>query len=261
MAYKLSFDRGDDNDAIAVVKGGDYDGEVLYLHKPDQKMIKGQPKKEFNPSKYNFIGIKGAEKVKLINKIQEALDKDMPELIGESDRIKEIYTKIRSDVAKDLSIELPPGSIYQPIPTPNPNTRQIWYCAGISGSGKSHFARGIAENYKKLYPDREVYLISQLEKDDTLDNMKVNGKLSPPKRIDYKTFKTDMPELSEFDEPCLVIFDDYDCIPAPYDKPVQQLIDTLAIQGRHCGEGTSTKGQGVSMLVLSHYLNCGVCVV
>jgi hypothetical protein len=83
-----------------------------------------------------------------------------------------------------------------------------------------------------------------LEQDDTLDSMKINGRPYPPKRIDYKTFKTDYPSIEEF-ENCLIIFDDYDCIPEPYGKLVQQLIDELAIQGRH----TNT-----SMLCLSHYL-------
>ncbi len=255
MATTLSFDKGKENEAVAVVRGGEYDGEVLYLHKPDEAKVRATPKKEFNPTKYTLQmkGVKGAERVRLVAKIQEALDKNAEELIGENETIKELYKLIKRDVEKDKSIELPEGSVYQPIPSPDPNVRNIWYCAGASGSGKSWFAKNIAENYKKLFPEREVYLISQLERDDTLDNMKVNGVLCPPKRLDYKTFIKDMPTLEEFDDPCLVIFDDYDTLPEPYGKAVQQLIDTLAIQGRHCGEG-SGKGQGVSMLVLSHYL-------
>ena len=246
MATTLSFDKGKDNEAVAVVRGGEYDGEVLYLHKPDEARVRATPKKEFNPTKYatQLKGVKGAERVRLVSKIQEALDKNAEELIGENETIKDLYRQIKRDVEKDKSIELPDGSTYQPIPSPDPSVRTIWYCAGASGSGKSYFAKNIAENYKKLFPEREVYLISQLEQDETLDNMKINGVLSPPKRIDYKTFKSDFPALEEF-ENCLVIMDDYDTLPEPYGKLVQQLIDEIAIQGRH----TNT-----SMLVLSHYL-------
>ena len=246
MSVSLSFDKGKDNEAVAVVRGGQYDGEVLYLHKPDEKKVRAVPKKEFSPTKYapQLKGIKSSDRVRLVAKIQEALDKNAEDLIGEPQNIKDLYQLIRRDIEKDKSIELPDGSIYQPIPSPDPKVRQIWYCAGASGSGKSYFAKNIAENYKKLFPDREVYLISKLEEDDTLDNMKVNGKKDPPKRISLESLKKDYPTLEEFED-CLIIFDDYDTLQAPYDKIVQNLIDDLAIQGRH----TNT-----SMLVLSHYL-------
>jgi hypothetical protein len=242
MATTLSFDKGKDNEAVAVVRGGDYDGEVLYLHKPDEKKVRALPKKEFNPTKYapQLRGVKSADRVRLINKINEAVEKNAEELIGEPQNIKDLYLLIKRDMEKDKSIELPDGSIYEPIPNPDKEVRQIWYCAGASGSGKSYFAKKIAENYKKLFPDREVYLISKLEKDETLDNMKGGA----PHRISLESLKKDYPALDEFED-CLVIFDDYDTLQPPYDKIVQQLIDDLAIQGRH----TRT-----SMCVLSHYL-------
>lgn len=243
----LSFDKSEDSNAIAFVKGGDYDKEILYLHKKDTpSKVKPTPKKEISPALYNNLtkGMKQAEKVKLFNAMRDAMEQGLNDLPGASEAHKALYQRVRNDIQSEKGIELPEDCTFQVIPSPDPSVRNIWYVAGISGSGKSYFARGVAEAYKKLFPDREVYLISKLEQDDTLDNMKVNGKLSPPKRISLESLKTDYPALEEFDK-CLIIFDDYDTLQEPYGKIVQNLIDDLAIQGRH----TTT-----SMLVLSHYL-------
>ena len=100
MATTLSFDKGKDNEAVAVVRGGDYDGEVLYLHKPDEKRIRALPKKEFNPTKYSSYmkGIKSADRVRLINKINEAIEKNVEELLGEPETVKEMYRLINRDM-------------------------------------------------------------------------------------------------------------------------------------------------------------------
>ena len=44
------------------------------------------------------------------------------------------------------------------LPSPKKDKREIFYVAGASGSGKSYQARGLAERYKKLFPDRELRL-------------------------------------------------------------------------------------------------------
>lgn len=246
MAFTLSFDKGADNEAVAVVRGGDFDGELLYLHKPGSQRTRGKPRYEFSPTLYatHLKGLKPNERIRVQRTIEEGVASDLPDLAGESKAIKALYALCRLEASHNKAIDLPEGCTFEPIPSPDPTGRQIWYAAGASGSGKSHFARNIAANYRKLFPDREVYLISKLEKDDTLDNLKVEGRLCPPKRISLDSLVSDYPALTDF-ESCLVIFDDYDTLQAPHNKVVQQLIDDLAIQGRH----TRT-----SMCVLSHYL-------
>lgn len=243
----LSFEKGAVGKAkpIAVVRGGDADGEVLYLHNDDAPAAtKSVVKKEVKAVKYmkdlNFL--KPAERVRVMNQLAEAVDKGIePEaLVGHSAETKEVYKRIKADTKNDKNIELPDDSMFQPIPDPDPSVRQVFYVAGQSGSGKSYFARGIAENYKKLFPTREVYLISKLEEDSTLDTMKV-GK---PKRINLQTLVDDPPELEEFKD-CLIIFDDWDTLDKPFFPVVHKLIEDLSIMGRH----TNT-----SMLILSHYL-------
>lgn len=130
------------------------------------------------------------------------------------------------------------GGKFELLPSVDPEKREVWYIAGQSGSGKSYIAKTLAGFYKKLYPDREVYLISKLEKDDTLDS------LGFIKRLKIQTFIDAYPSLEEFQD-CMVIFDDYDTLTGDAGKVVLKLIDDLAIQGRH----TNT-----TMLCLSHYL-------
>jgi hypothetical protein len=138
-------------------------------------------------------------------------------------------------------IRLPPDSQFQILPSPKKDKREIYYVAGASGSGKSYQARGLAERYKKLFPDREIYLISKLNEDETLDTMKT-GK---PKRIRVDSLATDpIKDISIFAN-SMVIFDDYDTFPAPMDKIVLQLIDDIATMGRH---------HTITMCCLSHYL-------
>lgn len=238
----LSFDKSSDDKAIAVVRGGDFDGNILYLH--DAPGSKTPLKREIQAIKYNddLKSYKPNERVRIINRLQEALNKSMKpdDLIGEPDSIKNLYRKITEDKSHETHVELPTDSVFQCIPSADPKKRQVWYVAGQSGSGKSYFARGIAEAYKKLYPDREVYLISKLNEDETLDKSKV----AKPKRISLDSLVNDPPELDEFQD-CLVIFDDFDTLDKPYDKVVHKLIEDLCIMGRH----TNT-----SMLILSHYL-------
>jgi len=238
----LSFDKRDSADAIAVVKGGDMDGEILYLNTDDVPGRRVKP--EINASRFmnSLKGVKAKDRVKMMNTIVEAVNKGLTEdaLVGLPEVAKTVFNRIKMEQASDTSVELPDDCVFQPIPSPDPKKRQVWYVAGQSGAGKSYFARGIAENYKKLFPEREVYLISKLNEDETLDKMKI-GK---PKRISLDSLLTDPPELDEFSE-CLVIFDDFDTLDKKYFDVVHKLITDLAIMGRH----TCT-----SMLILSHYL-------
>ena len=237
----LSFDKTKGAVPIALVRGGEYDKSVLYLHEDGHKGTK--PKTEIRAKDYatELRDVKPSERVKLLNRLAEARDKGMEsdQLVGETALGRALYDRILSDDVKNKSIELPDSSTFEILPSPDPKKRQVFYIAGASGSGKSHIAKGIAELYKKLHPSREVYLISKLGDDSTLDSMK-----PPPKRLNIQTFIDDYPDLEEFKD-CCVIFDDYDTFTGPAEKVVHKLIDDLATMGRH----TNT-----TMLCLSHYL-------
>ena len=239
----LSFEESKSAKPIAYVKGGDDDKQVLYLHE-DKPTIIHRTKREVNAKHYqhDLLKFPVRERVAIMNRLSEAKMKGITaDKLLENEDVKKLYEKVLLDEENTKEVELNTDSMFQPIPPPDPKVRTVWYVAGASGSGKSYFARGIAEAYKKLYPEREVYLISKLKEDETLDKMKI-GK---PKRIDVETLITDPPEIEEFKN-CMIIFDDYDTFQAPYDKAVMRLIDDLAIQGRH----TNT-----TMLCLTHYLS------
>jgi hypothetical protein len=236
----LSFDKVKGAKPIAIVKGGKYENKVLYIHEDDHKGDK--PKLEINPNNYatELRDLKPQERTKLITRLQEAYSKGMAseQLISETALAKKLYDRIVSDNVKTTKIDLPDDGQFQLVPSPDPEKREVFYIAGASGSGKSYIARGIAECYKKLFPDRECYLISKLGEDSTLDALPFL------KRINIQTFIDDYPELDEFKD-CLVIFDDYDTLTGNAEKVVSKLIDDLATMGRH----TNT-----TMLCLSHYL-------
>ena len=161
---------------------------------------------------------------------------------GGKDKNKILY--LHEDASKKGSTEeitIADDSVFVPLPYADPEKRLIAYIAGVSGSGKSYMAKQIAENYRKLHPSNGVYLISQLEKDETLDNMEGGA----PARISLDSIVEDFPSIDEFED-TLIIFDDYDTLPKQYLNVVTRLIDMICITGRHTRS---------SILILSHHLS------
>ncbi len=242
---ELSFEKDREAKAVAIVRGGDEDGRILYLHTDTKPKAAGGAGREVpNPMRYlkELSHIPHRDRVRIMSEMMESVERGMKAPALDDAKARKVYDDMSAAACKSSAIMLPDDSVFQCIPDPDPKARQVWYVAGISGSGKSYFARNIAEAYKKIFPDREVYLISKypVEEDDTLGKMKIGR----PKSISLDSLVSDYPSIEEFQN-CLIIFDDYDTLSAPYDKVVLKLIDDLAIRGRH----TAT-----SMLVLSHYL-------
>lgn len=237
----LSFASGKSGKAISIVRGGDNDGSIVYLHEDDTRNVtKGNP---LSANKYSteLRNFKPTERVKLMVRLEEARDKGLEpdQLIGETAVGKQLYERILSDEVSSKDITLPSGE-FELLPSADPKRRDVFYIAGASGSGKSYIARGLGEYYQKLFPDRKVYLVSKLSEDaGTLDKMKPKAL-----RLNIQTLIDDYPDLDEFKN-CMIIFDDYDTFTGPAEKVVHKLIDDLATMGRH----TNT-----SMLCLSHYL-------
>ena len=106
-------------------------------------------------------------------------------------------------------IELNDDYHFQLIPFKH-KERSTIFVAGESGAGKSFFVREYAKEYKKMYPQNPIYLISYLDEDETLDSYK--------EIIRLKAFDTEfLKECVNFDlkkefNDCFVIFDDIDSI-------------------------------------------------
>lgn len=241
----LSFEKGKDGKAIAVVKGGDYNGDVLYLHQDGSGGKGGVQELEIGKHRLGKLPARKLAEVQRLLQEAHAYKVPFEHLPQELQRIPGV-----ADVYKELSgsggeaqtrIKLPPDSNFVLIPTKDPKKREVWYIAGASGSGKSYIAKGIAEQYMKQFPDREVFLVSKLEEDDTLDSMKGRKcvRLKPEKLAE-----TPLKDL-ELLRDSLLIMDDYDTLQGKELKAVLQLIDDIAIMGRHFN---------ITMLCLTHYL-------
>jgi energy-coupling factor transporter ATP-binding protein EcfA2 len=112
---------------------------------------------------------------------------------------------------------------------PNITTeRQILYVTGASGSGKSFFTKAFTDQYKKIYPKREVYLFSSISDDSSIDKVKnlKRIKLTPE-------FLMDEINAQDFKD-SLVIFDDTDVI---LDKKMKikitGILNSILETGRH----------------------------
>jgi hypothetical protein len=237
----LSFETEKGARPVAIVRGGEEEGKILYLHEGDVK--NNRKHQAINSNKYatELRSLKPMDRVKMIARLEEARDKglEVDQLIGEAAIGKQLYERILADETASKDVSLDNGS-FELLPSADPKKRDVFYIAGASGSGKSYIAKGLGEYYQKLFPDRSVYLISKLAEDSgTLDKMK-----PPAKRIKIQSLVDDFPDLDEFKN-CMVIFDDYDTFTGPAEKVVHKLIDDLATMGRH----TCT-----TMLCLSHYL-------
>lgn len=163
---------------------------------------------------------------------------------------KFLFLDPRQTKKGQTKVELPLDCQFNLIPSTDPDKREVWYIAGMSGSGKSYLAKQLAENYKKLYPEREIYIISKLEQDDTLDSMNF-GKDNKykPIRLDYTQFVGNQPDINQLSN-SLIIFDDIDTIQGKAGEAVHNLAEDIAIMGRkhHGGQGN------ITMLFLTHYL-------
>ena len=117
---------------------------------------------------------------------------------------------------------------FQPIPNPK-TERQILYITGASGSGKSFYTQLYGNEYKKMYPKRDVYLFSSLDDDSSID------KIKGIRRVNIKTpdFLTDNITAEDFKE-SLVIFDDTDCLTnKPIKNKVNSILNSILETGRH----------------------------
>ena len=117
---------------------------------------------------------------------------------------------------------------FQQVPNPL-SERCILYVTGASGSGKSYYIKNYANEFKKMFPKRDVYLFSSVSDNSSIDKVKSlkRIKLSPELLQDELT--------AEDFKNSLVIFDDCDCITDKKMKQkVQAIQNSILETGRHC---------------------------
>ena len=121
--------------------------------------------------------------------------------------------------------------------------RQVIYCSGMSGSGKSYYIMQYSKQYQKMYPKNDVILFSGLDSDEgCLD------KIKDLKRFNiYADDFLDEDFQSENFKDSLVIFDDLESInnKSIFNK-VMQIQATLLTTGRHSRTSVAVSNHSVA---------------
>lgn len=105
--------------------------------------------------------------------------------------------------------------------------RQIMYITGASGSGKSTYISKYCKQYRKAFPDNEIYVFSALKEDESLDAC------SPKRIVIDDRMISDPLSVDDFKD-SMVIFDDVDVIgDKKHRDAVYQLLNALLETGRH----------------------------
>lgn len=125
-------------------------------------------------------------------------------------------------------------------PLPNPFLdREVGYTAGPSGSGKSTMTLKYAKNYRKLFPENNIYVFSRLEIDPALLKL---GAI--PVNIDDNLDNLDV--IRDIRD-ALCIFDDIDTIT---DKKLRDKVYAISLDiletGRH---------NNIYAIITSHLIN------
>ena len=108
--------------------------------------------------------------------------------------------------------------------------RSVIYVSGMSGSGKSYFTAEWVRRYKNFFPKNNVFLLSSLDQDDSID------KIKDLYRIRLPEFVEDNWTIDDLKDSC-IIFDDTDCIA---DKIIKKKIDLLLNSVLQTGRHTRT---------------------
>jgi len=127
---------------------------------------------------------------------------------------------------KELKLTKPKEKIQH---IPNKKTeRQILYITGASGSGKSYYTKHYCDQYKKLFPKNDIYLVSSINEDSSIDKVKGLKRI----KLSNELLTTDL-QAADFKD-SMVIFDDTDCITNKMMRmKVNGILNMLLETGRH----------------------------
>lgn len=142
------------------------------------------------------------------------------------------------DDTKTRAVTVADGERFEPVVNGRESGgRDVVAIVGPSGSGKSHVIKELAENYRRMHPDRARFLISSLKADDTLDGINLT-------RVDDALLSAEPPtDIAQWRN-SLVVIDDVEGFPKSKRDAVQALQDLIATQGRHT-ETTLLRAQHV----------------
>jgi len=245
----ITFKDDDVNEPIGYIKGGKYDGELVYIDAKNDKNTLPVDLEDINYNKL-FSG-KAREKQTKIEQLQQALHKKLEPL---DDEIRSVYNNIVTGVRKEVIVN---DGLFQPIP--NPEKRECILCSGASGSGKSYFIYNYCKEFIKLFPHNNIYLFSRLTEDTDLDKLKPKLKRI---MIDESLITEPIDIHNDFQNGDMLIFDDINTIKdKKVLKAIEQIRDDCLETGRLVRKEGSLKiknNRGFYCMMTNHILADGV---
>ena len=128
------------------------------------------------------------------------------------------------------------------IPLPRKDIVSKTYVAGPSGSGKSYFIGEYLRQFRKIFKNDEIYVLSPIDEDPSLDKADII-------RIDLDEHLVANPIMLEEFEDSMIVFDDTEGIRTKDLKAyLDWLRDNALIRGRH----TRTRMMYVAHLITNY---------
>lgn len=240
--YTLSYKKTKDSIAIAKVKNSDkMTTKVVYLNKSTGEKNDIRNDLDFDKLEEIMKKLKIPTRMRpqYVNKIEKLLKANVASksFYSDDEILMDLYKEVSEQENDDVCncIQLKGNETFTIFPDVSDINR--YYIAGQSKSGKSYVVKDILDNYSSEKPKSPVYIISNLDKDDTLDQTK--AKLT---KIDLNTFLESPPALEEFadetQKSSMIVFDDYEYNESKkINQCIESLINSVCMRGRHLGGG------------------------
>jgi hypothetical protein len=222
--YYLTYRKS--NDALPIARDGQ---KIVYItnkkEEDDEEMNQYLKNIDFDEIAKNLGITKMREKEKFKNDMMNHLKKKIPPI---DDSLRVVYENIVQDIKSGKSRnQIITNNTLCPIGSDNTG-RFVLYCSGGSGSGKSYFLANIAKEYRKMYPDRDIYLFSFVDALGPYEGIENLFKIP----LNRKFLEQEV-DMNEF-ESSLLILDDYDATDDKQLKAkIEFILNRLLTTGRH----------------------------
>lgn len=217
----------EDGRPIALIKGGRKDNCILNI------VEEGDEQKHINNKISDVIDMNYVNKMqkhlskKQKKKLQEFMEDDDPNIEDADEDLKELFEKILEETVRRSTKEYIINDDGRVQPLPRFDKTERCYIAGPTDSGKSFYTARYLEQMVKVFPNKPIYLFSDVKEDENLDHIE-------------NLIRVDMDELKDLDEirpedyeDSICVFDDIDSLEKKMYKLVSHFRDKLLRRGRH----------------------------
>ncbi len=217
--------------AQLVGKRSKFNNEILYLNEMKDKSEKSSEEKSEEYSDNKSHSFSDDESKSYSDDESKSYSDDESKSISEekSESDGEPLTEV---TFKDCTL----------LPLPSEDGRRVSYIAGKSGSGKSSYAATYLTNYRKMFPKRDIIVISRKPEDPVLDKLKPSRLV-----VDESIIEDPIDITQDIDGPCCILFDDANTYP---NKKIQDAVIKLMMDVMEIG-----RSYDVEVVITSHLVN------